>query len=119
VILLGVYGGLMPCRLMVHLSDTPQARVVLTTAAGQLVDLTEDVLGLHFEVDPQVGSVVTLTLRAGTDIDFPVERVQVTGNPLEGLTANELDGLAASAGMSSGPGAAILAHLRARLGIVG
>ena len=102
--------------IRLRITDQPTPAVTLTGPDGTEVDITRALGRLVVELDPTAGLPwVTLTLRAAVDWSFPVERVGVTGDVLDGLTAAELDAAAASAGMSAGPGAAILAHLRSRL----
>ncbi len=104
---------LPPLRLTI--TDQPTPAVTITSPTGQTFDVTPHLELLALELHPQRGTWVTLTLAAEVDWDFPVQRVAVTGDPLEGITEAELTSVLTSGGMSSSPAARVLAHLRARM----
>jgi hypothetical protein len=103
---------LTPLRLTV--TDRPAPSVVITSPTGATFDATPHLTWLGVDLDPQRGTLVTLTLSATVEFDFPVQTVAVTGDPLDGLTAAEIDQVIARGGMASTPGELVVAHLRAR-----
>lgn len=104
---------LTPLRLTV--TDRPTPSVTVTSPTGATFDLTPHIRWLGVELDPERGTFATVTLSAVVDFDFPVQTVSATGDPLEGLTATEIDRVIASGGMASTPGELVVAHLRTRV----
>lgn len=101
-----------PVRLVIR--DNPPA--VLLGPAGSEVDVRAAVEFLQVDLRPD-GCSVLLGLRTELDFGFKVDRVAVAGgDPLAGLTAEELSSVVAGAPYSEPVGAAILRHLRSRLG---
>ena len=82
---------------------------------GKTIDITRQVADITTHTDGQ-NDYATITLKADADIDFPMEVrvVPAKSTALDNLTADELNGVIAMAGMSTSAGQAILEHLRQR-----
>ena len=95
-------------------SSKPLLRVADKTVTLGGVDLTDVLYQLQIEISAD-GVYATLTAAVEVEIEgVGVDRVGQVGDPLDGVTVEELDGVLASRGFSESAGAAILAHLRTR-----
>lgn len=103
---------------IVRITHTPERKVWIGYPDEDMVDITASVVSVEgWEISAESGQArVILDLVADHQIEFDFDVVGALGDPLAGVHASDIDGVLATVGMSEKPGAAVLAHLRARLG---
>lgn len=77
------------------------------------VDITRELIGLEIHVSGDE-VVATIQLTVDLEFEFPVDRVAVASEQLDGLTSKELDDVIARGGFSTSPGVTIMEHLISR-----
>jgi hypothetical protein len=100
-----------PVRLSIGDDPAPFIRLAMN---GESVDITAAVETLNFQITG-TGTLLELVLRADIDaVDFVASETIVAVPGGVELTAEEIDGVLASKGMSETAGEALAAHLEQR-----
>jgi hypothetical protein len=91
--------------VLLSITSVPRPAIVL---GG--VDILPAVDRIDITIDA-AGARCLLDLRVDLEFDFPIARVEMAEDRLEGLTAGELEEAAMSGGYASSPWQALLSHL--------
>lgn len=90
--------------------------VTLTDADGNKTDILPSLERLSIDLHAE-GAWATIVVKADVEFDFEMKEINIQPNvpsALEGLTAEELDAVINSTGMSETAGTALIRHLGIR-----